>query len=286
VISRAVLPYVWMLAGALAFASMGALAHALNGACPWLVVAIVRTALALVFAAGLALAAGAKLVFWRPGTLWLRSLAGSASLICTFYALPRLPLADVLTLTNIFPIWVALLSWPMLRLRPAPGVWGAVACGLAGVYLVQRPSLAGTSVASLAALASSLTTALAMIGLHRSQAIDVRAIVVHFSAVSLAICLVALAVSGEASAAFQLPNASTAAMLLALGVTATMGQIFQTKAFAAGPPAKVSVVGLAQVVFGMMYDVVVWRREFDGGHRAGACADGLAIVARRIRGRD
>jgi drug/metabolite transporter (DMT)-like permease len=102
-----------------------------------------------------------------------------------------------------------------------------------------------------------------MIGLHRSQAIDVRAIVVHFSAVSLAICLVALAVSGQAYEAFSVPNASIAWMLLGVGVTATIGQIFLTKAFAAGPPAKVSVVGLAQVVFGIMYDALAWRRPFE-----------------------
>jgi drug/metabolite transporter (DMT)-like permease len=93
--------------------------------------------------------------------------------------------------------------------------------------------------------------------------------VVHFSAVSLAICLVALAISGEAGSALVVPNAATAAMLLGVGLTATIGQIFLTKAFAAGPPAKVSVVGLAQVVFGMMYDVAVWQREFDAMTLAG-----------------
>ena len=35
-----------------------------------------------------------------------------------------------------------------------------------------------------------------------------------------------------------------------------------TKAFASGPPDKVSVVGLSQVAFGMLLDVIFWQRTF------------------------
>src|ERR1700680_4102077 len=110
----AVLPYGWMLFGALAFSMMASLTHALGPVCDWQIIAISRTALALPFALLLSLEAGAKLVFWGPRALWVRSIAGSVSLVSPFYALTQLPVADVLTLTNIFPIWVALLSWPLL----------------------------------------------------------------------------------------------------------------------------------------------------------------------------
>ena len=32
-------------------------------------------------------------VVWRPRVLWVRSLAGTSSLFCSFYALTRLPVA-------------------------------------------------------------------------------------------------------------------------------------------------------------------------------------------------
>ena len=44
-------------------------------------------------------------------------------------------------------------------------------------------------------------------------------------------------------------------LLLGIGVTASIGQLLMTKAFTAGDPAKVSVVGLSQVVFALMIDV-------------------------------
>ena len=41
--------------------------------------------------------------------------------------------------------------------------------------------------------------------------------------------------------------------LLAVGVTAMLGQLFLTKAFAAGRPARISVVGLSQVAVAALY---------------------------------
>ena len=104
--------YRWMLCGALAFAAMSTCAHALAGHCDWQLIAAARgrAGLACSLQRLLAWAGGVRLVFWRPRTLWMRSIAGSISLTCGFYALTRMPVADVLTVTNMFPVWVALLS--------------------------------------------------------------------------------------------------------------------------------------------------------------------------------
>src|SRR5207302_1773317 len=132
---------------------------------------------------------GVRPVVFRPRVLWLRSLAGSLSLVGNFYALTRLPVADVLTLSNLFPIWVALLSWPLEKKAPSLGVWLSVAAGLTGVILIQPPSLSGEAFAAGVALAASFFTAVAMMGLHRLHDLDPRAVVVHFSAVSFLFCI-------------------------------------------------------------------------------------------------
>src|SRR6202007_1373505 len=98
------------------------------------------------------------LVFLRPGALWLRSCASSLSLLATFFALAQLPTSEVMTLTNTFPIWVAFLSWPLLGVRPSPGVWLAAACGVGGVVLIQSPHFQ-TNPGALLALALALTAA-------------------------------------------------------------------------------------------------------------------------------
>src|SRR3954454_18398361 len=95
---RSFAPYAWMLCGCFAFAWMGQFAHLLRASCDWRVTALARSALALLLAVGLARLCGARLVLWKPRTLWLRSVAGSLSLLCTFYALAQLPTSTVLTL--------------------------------------------------------------------------------------------------------------------------------------------------------------------------------------------
>src|SRR5438874_749134 len=62
-IPNSVLPYGWMLFGAIAFSIMAALTHALGESWDWQIIAASRTALALVFATALTLRGGAKLVF-------------------------------------------------------------------------------------------------------------------------------------------------------------------------------------------------------------------------------
>jgi drug/metabolite transporter (DMT)-like permease len=112
------------------------------------------------------------------------------------------------------------------------------------------------------ALVASVSTAVAMLGLHRLQDLDTRAIVVHFSGVAALFCLAALVLGPPAPVAVHLADARTLGVLLAVGATATVGQLFLTKAFAAGPPAKVSVVGLTQVVFALGLYLLLERPAF------------------------
>jgi drug/metabolite transporter (DMT)-like permease len=261
--SSPALPYLWMLAGSLSFSLMATLAHALADRCDWELVATVRAGLAFLFATALALRARARLVLLRPRILWVRSLAGTVSLLCTFYALPRLPIADVLTLTNMFPIWVAVLSWPLAGERPTRDAWAAIAVGILGVVLISQPHFAESRpLPALIALLASFSTSVAMLGLHRLRQIDPRAIVAHFSGVSFLACTVVMVIDPADSWGTSRLEGTTLAMLGGLGLSATVGQLFLTKAFAAGPPARVSVVALTQVAFALVFDALIWRHPF------------------------
>jgi drug/metabolite transporter (DMT)-like permease len=262
-------PYIWMLCGAASFAVMAILTAALKDVCDWQWIAIARTGLAMIFAAALAVGGGAKLVFLRPRKLWMRSLAGSISLLCGFYAMTHYPVSEVLTLTNMFPLWVAVLSWPLLGESPPLEVWPAVLIGLVGIVLMQQPDFSGDAgarwtgyLAIGAAIVSSFTSAIALIGLHQVKEIDSRSIVAHFSAVALAACVLALFVFPTTRPLAL--DLRTAALLVGVGLSATIGQLFLTKAFAAGPPARVSVVGLAQVGITMLFEIAFWHRSFGG----------------------
>jgi drug/metabolite transporter (DMT)-like permease len=255
--------YVWMICAMLAFASMGALTHGLRTQFGWEVIAFARSLVILAVSGSLAVAGGVKLRLWQPPALWIRSLAGTISMLCVFFSFTRLPIAIVVTLLNLAPVWVAILSWHLLKHVVGKGVWLAILVGLAGVVLIQQPELAQGNFDVLVPLGASLLVAIVMIALHRLQHIDHRAIVFHLAVVSLFGCLAAVLVSGFKTAPRISHEPIAWLMLAGVGLASTTGQLLLTTAFASGPPAKLSVVGLTQVGFALMYDVLVWGEKFD-----------------------
>lgn len=255
-------PYVWMLTGSIAFSFMVILANLAGKGTPWPVVALVRSLIPLILVAAWAKADGVRFVFWGSPLLWTRSIAGSCSLVGTFYALTQLAPSEVCTLTSIYPIWVALLSWPMLGNFPSPLVWLSVLSGVVGVALVQQPGVEGIDSAALVVVVVSMFCALAMMGLNQLKHLDPRAVVVHFSCVSAVFCAVAVLVMPSAKPAEPLALYHVLS-LLGVGVTATVGQFFLTKAFTHGVPARVSVVGLSQVVFVFVLDIGLLGHSLD-----------------------
>jgi drug/metabolite transporter (DMT)-like permease len=259
---KSLLPAAWMITAAFFFATMGALAHAVGARCDWLLVAFFRIACTFVFSVALAWGAGSRLVLWTPRTLWMRSTAGTISLVCTFYALTHLAIADALTLTNTYPLWIVLIS---SRLGVGSGWRTDLACVLSavlGVVLIQAPYLSGggDGRAVLSALAASLSAAVAMMGLHRLRSVDARAVVAHFSGMA-SLVLGALLAFGRPDAFATALDRPTVALILGVGLFGTFGQVLLTKAFASGPPARISVLSLTQVVFGLGYDLILQSRR-------------------------
>ncbi len=237
---------------------MGLFAHLLKDTCDWRVVALARSSIAFVLAFLLARFSGASLVFWRPYALWLRGCASSMSLLCTFFALAQLPTSEVMTLTNTLPIWVALLSWPLLRVRPTLSVWIASICGVCGVMLIQAPHFdAGAKATSAVALSltAALTSSVAMLGLHRLKGLHPWAVVVHYSGTATLVVLASWAIGGAPNLG-GLADKRTLLLLVAVGIAATLGQLCVTRAFTSGSPMRISVVGLMQVVFALGLDVL------------------------------
>lgn len=226
---------------------------------PW--ITFVRSGIATLLALGLAIAAGAKLVFWKPTTLWARSLAGWTSMIFGFYAMTHYDVEIVLAITNSFPIWVAVLSWPLLGLMPKPRTWIALLVSCTGVWLVYASSSSAQQLPSTfsqphtaipAAILASMLSAVAMINLHRLKSIDARAIVAHFSAVATA-CSFLVWLALPKSNVYQPTTDVSVVKLLCVGLAATVGQLCLTKAFSTGSPASVSIVGLSQVVVAAVF---------------------------------
>jgi drug/metabolite transporter (DMT)-like permease len=261
--SQASQAYLSMIWGAVAFATMGALSHLAGDYFSWQMIALARTSLALVFSLIIAISSRVRLVLFRPTILWMRSIVGSIGVLCAFYALTHLPISTAITLSNTFPVWVTLLAWPLLGFRPTASIWLAVITGLIGVAIIQQPHWTGNRVAVLAALGNAVATAIAMIGLNRLRHVDARAVVTHFSGVSTVICLIFLLLTSTASGWVKPSSQPVMLLLVGVGLAGTLGQLGMTRAFALGHPSKVAVVGLTQIVFASLFDLLFWKHRFN-----------------------
>ena len=243
---------------------------------PW--ITMVRSGIATTLAIALTLLGGAQLVFLRPVTLWIRSLSGWASMICGFYAITHYDVEIVLALTNMYPLWVAILSWPLLGKTPSLKTWLALFVSCIGMWLVYASSISFDTIhtsrsysprlAIPMAILAGMLSGVALINLHRVKHIDTRAVVAHFSAVATVLSFVVW-IFLPVSPPVDVVDSASVLRLLGVGLAATLGQICLTMAFSTGAPAQVSVVGLSQVVVAVIVKFIIEGRIPTAGSMLG-----------------
>ena len=254
---------IHMLWASLAFAVMAAVSHWAGEYCDWQLIAVARATVAFFFSLIIAKISGVKLIFFGPKTLWVRSLAGSVGMLCNFYALANLPVSDTLTLMNTTPVWVTLMLWIVFKQKPTAGILIAVVASVFGIILIQQPHFEGGKFACLMALCGAFCTSIAMLGLNRLQAVDPRAIVVHFSAIASITTVAFLTITNRKNYFLQLNNKSALILLVMVGMAGVAGQIGMTLAFAKGHAARISVIALTQILFGLGFDLIIWHRSMN-----------------------
>jgi drug/metabolite transporter (DMT)-like permease len=253
-----------MLLSALCFASMGALSHEVAAYSNWLDVVFARAFTNFLFVTALAVATSKPLIlFSAPKNLWIRSITGTCSMLGTFYAYTHLPVAEAISIVNTTPIWMALLVSLMTRERLSYAIWAGVACGTVGVVLVQQPQFQQASVAILAGLGGALFGAIALYNIHLLKGIHPTTIVAHFSMIASVASFFAMMLSFYGAPGEAGWTGRILLELIGVGALGTVGQLAMTRGYMAGEPALKAIVALAQVAFGVGFDILIWKRSFD-----------------------
>lgn len=264
VVSSKVSSIGWMLLSALCFASMGALSHKVGAYSNWLGVVFARAFTNFLFVSALAIATSKPLVlFSAPKNLWIRSITGTCSMLGTFYAYTHLPVAEAISIVNTTPIWMALLVSLMTRKSLSYTIWTGVACGTVGVVLVQQPQFQQSSIAIMVGLGGALFGAIAVYNIHLLSKIHPTTIVAHFSMIASVISFLAMALSSHVAPEEAVWTRQVLLELLGVGALGTIGQLAMTRGYMAGDPAIKAIVALAQVAFGVGFDILIWNRSFD-----------------------
>jgi drug/metabolite transporter (DMT)-like permease len=234
----------WMALAQLFFAGMNVCTRLGARTLPWAEVAAARFLVGLLMALALARWRNSPVRISDAGAAWRRSIYGTLAAICSFYALAssRIALGDAATLGATAPIFVVLLSRPLLGEHVSSAELLAVALGFTGILAVFRPSFGLALPVAAIATAGAVFYAVAMIWLRRmGPGESHEAVVIHFSLVALGACvLIALP-------SWRWPGGTDSIFLVGAGVGGGLAQIAMTRAYSlhrAAPVSALSGIGI------------------------------------------
>jgi len=203
---------------------------------------------------------GIALLGTRKGLLAARGLTGFAALICVFYAITHLPLAEAMVLQYLHPMFTAILALFFLKEHLKMGTLICIFLSFLGVLMIVQLDFLFTSTAAnldefsvMVAIAGAFGSAVAYT-LVRALAKTEHPLVIilYFPLISLPASIILL--WGE----FVMPEGVTWFYLLAIGVATQIGQIGLTKSMQTESAGRATSFGYLQVVFAMLLGLFVY----------------------------
>jgi drug/metabolite transporter (DMT)-like permease len=223
---------------------------------------------------------GESLAITDQRTAWLRSGFGTLNAVAVFYVLgsSRIAVGDVATLSATGPLFVAMLSFPLIRERVPRMVAVGAAIGFGGVAVLVRPALHTAGDLALITVAGAFCYSIAMLSLRRLGPRETsEGIALH---VSLVAGVVLLLVSLPH---FVMPNRHAVVPLVVSALAGGFGQVVMSRAYALDRAARLSAFAYAGVVITYALEAVVWGKV-PGPHQwlgaALVCLAGVVVASR------
>lgn len=210
--------------------------------------------------------------FWRTRRPLLQ-LTRSGSLlvatICFFGGLRYLPLAEASAVTFLAPVFVVVLSGPLLDEQPNRARWIASIAGFAGVLILVRPGSAIFHPAALLLVLAALCNAFYFISTRKLADEPAHTTLFYSALVGTVGLSLALPWQFEGDA----PPISHGALFLLLGVFAGMGHWFVISAYLLAPASMLTPFTYLQMIWATVYGFAIFDQLPDR-----ASALGMAII--------
>ncbi len=176
-----------------------------------------------------------------------------------FYAIGRLPLAEVFAITFTGPIFVALFGALLLREPVTPPIWLAILGGFAGMLVIVGTGELGTGrsdelLAWAAAIASPITYALSIVLLRSQAQREPQTVIVLVQSLMVAGLALPFAIP-----AFRVPEGEALGWFLALGLLGTAGYLCLVSALSRLSAARFGVVDYT----GLLWAALIGWALFD-----------------------
>jgi drug/metabolite transporter (DMT)-like permease len=258
-LGRPVEGVLWMLLTTLAFVGVNGIVRHLGTDLPAAQSAFIR------FGFGLVLLAPA---FWQarglrfPGpVLWLFGWRGAlhvAAVVLWFYAMARVPVAEMAAIGFLNPVVVLVIAGLLLGEGLGRGRIVSVLVALAGALVVLRPGLREVSVGHLSQLAATMCFAVSYIFAKRLSGLAPASVVVAAMSLTVAVGLAPIAWW-----VWQPVTLVQLGWLAGVAALATLGHYTMTRAFKAAPLAVTQPVTFLQIIWAALLGALVFGEAVD-----------------------
>lgn len=183
----------------------------------------------------------------RPGLVLTRAVAGVLAGVLGIYSFTHLPLAEVYALIFLAPLFVTLLSIPILGETIGWRRVAATVVGFAGVMLVVRPGFREIQPAHLAAAAIALCGAVTVLTLRALGPSERRITLMGV------VFLATLAVNGIVMAFdFHVPALHDFLLIAAAGLCGGLGHMLLMAATREAPANRIAPAQYSQIVWAVL----------------------------------
>lgn len=186
-----------------------------------------------------------------PG-ITMRCLAGTAGVICNFYAISHIGLADSNILNKLAPFFAMILSYFVLKEKPSRVEWATVVVAFIGAIFVVKPSFEMTAFYGFIGVLGGLGAGTAYTYVRKLGKLGERGPVIVFC-FSLFSCLVSL----PYLLLHYCPMSTGQLLCLLLaGAAASGGQFTITAAYQKAPAKEISVFDYSQILFASLWGIL------------------------------
>ena len=250
---------LWMLATGLCFVAVNVIVKHVGGTLPAPEAAFLRFVAGLVLLAPVLVRLGRAGIPRRVALLFgLRGLFHTAAVMAWFFAMARIPLAEATAMSYMSPVYVTLGAALFLGERLAARRLMAVAAALIGVLIILRPGFRELSPGHFSQLFATLSFAISFLIAKRLASLVSPSVAV--AALALA---VTIGLAPFAWAVWVPPNLNQVAWMAAVAVFATAGHYTMARAFAVAPISVTQPVTFLQIVWAVLFGVVLFGEPVD-----------------------
>ena len=192
--------------------------------------------------------------------LLIRAVAGTVGILCNFYAVSRINLADASMLNKLSPFFAVVFSIFILKEKANWKQFLAVTLAFIGALFVMKPTFSFDGLPSFMGFVGGLMAGLAYTYVRKLTQNGFKGplVVFYFSMFSCVVTLPWLILDFTPMSPLQW------LYLILAGLSASGGQFFITSAYSKAPAKEISVYDYSQIIFTTLLSLIVFGELPDG----------------------